>query len=93
MDLGGTRGIRRLEEVSNHPTYFGRRLEEPSISKALAKATKAAESSQESPPTCESMIKPPEVMKIHSDWCTPFMIYFRTWGLPEDKVDYQQLHH
>jgi hypothetical protein len=46
---------------------FLQELHEPSISKALAKATKAAESSQETPPPSESITKTPEVMQIHSD--------------------------
>jgi ribonuclease HI len=41
-------------------------LHEPSISKALAKATKAVKSSQETPPS-ESITESPEVMEIHSD--------------------------
>jgi hypothetical protein len=70
---------------------FLQELHESSISKALAKATKAAESSYETPPPSESITESPEVMKIHSDWHTPFMIYFRIGGLPEDKVDHEQL--
>jgi hypothetical protein len=42
-------------------------LHEPSISKALAKATKAAESSQETPPPNKSITELPKVMEIHSD--------------------------
>jgi hypothetical protein len=61
-------------------------LHEPSILKTLAKVTKAAELSQETQPPNESITESPEVMENHSDWRTPFMIYFRTWGLPEDKV-------
>jgi hypothetical protein len=60
-------------------------LHEPSITKALAKASKAVKSSQEIPPPIESISESPEVMEIHSDWRTPFMIYRRTWGLPQDK--------
>jgi hypothetical protein len=70
---------------------FLQELHELSISKDLAKATKAAESSQETPPPSESITESPEVMEIHSDWRTPFMIYFRIEGLPEDKVDPKQL--
>jgi shikimate 5-dehydrogenase len=62
-------------------------IHEPSISKALANATKVAESSQETPPPSESITESPIVMEIHSNWRTPFMIYFRTGGLPEDMVD------
>jgi ribonuclease HI len=46
---------------------FLQELHEPSISKALVKATKAIESSQETPPPSESINESPEVMKIHSD--------------------------
>jgi hypothetical protein len=56
---------------------FLQELHEPSISKALTKATKAAESSQETPPLSENITKSPDVMEIHSDWHTPFMIYLR----------------
>jgi hypothetical protein len=56
------------------PTWvFLQELHEPSISKALAKATKAAESSQETPPPSESITESPKVMEIHSDWHTPFL--------------------
>jgi hypothetical protein len=67
------------------PGIFMQELHEPSINKALAKANKAAESSQETTPPIESISESPEVMKIHSDWRTPFTIYLRTSGLPEDK--------
>jgi hypothetical protein len=67
-------------------------LHEPSISKALAKASKAAESSQETPPSVESIPESPEVMKIHSDWRILFMIYLRTGALPEDKYERERLH-
>jgi hypothetical protein len=46
-----------------------------------------AESSQETPPPSESITESPGVMKIHSDWCTPFMIYFWIGGLPENRVE------
>jgi hypothetical protein len=65
---------------------FLQELHEPTISKALAKATKVAESSQETPPPPDGIIESPKVMEIHSTWRTPFMIYHRTWGLLEDKV-------
>jgi hypothetical protein len=64
---------------------FLQELHELSISKALAKASKVTESSQEIPPLIESISESREVMKIHSDWCTPFMIYLRIGGLSEDK--------
>jgi hypothetical protein len=66
---------------------FLQELHEPSISKVLAKAIKVAESSQETLHPKESITESPEVMEIHSDWHTPFMIYLRTRGLPEDKID------
>jgi ribonuclease HI len=75
------------------PTWvFLQELYESSISKALAKATKAAESSQETPPPCESIIETPEIMEIHFDWRTPFMTFLSTGGLPEDMVDRKRLH-
>jgi hypothetical protein len=72
---------------------FLQELHEQSISKALAKDTKVAESSQETLPPNESITDSPEVMEIHSDWRTSFMIYLRTRGLPEDKVKHEQLCH
>jgi hypothetical protein len=70
------------------PTWaFLQELHEPSISKALAKATKAAESSQETLPPKNSIIESPEVMEIYSNWHTSFIIYLRTGGLPENKID------
>jgi hypothetical protein len=68
---------------------FLQELHESSISKALAKATKVAESSQETPPPCESITETPEVMEIHSDWRTPFMTFLRIVGLPKDKDDHE----
>jgi hypothetical protein len=64
---------------------------EPTISKALAKANKVAESSQETPPPLDGITESPEVMEIHSDWHNPFMIYLRTGGLPDDKVECERL--
>jgi hypothetical protein len=64
-----------------------------SMNQALAKASKAAESSQEIPPPTESISESPEVMELHLDWCTPFMIFLRTGGLPEDKDEHEWLHH
>jgi hypothetical protein len=67
------------------PKSFMQELHESSITKALAKASKAAESSQETTPSIESISKSTKVMEIHLDWRTPFIIYLRTMGLPEDK--------
>jgi hypothetical protein len=72
------------------PTWvFLQELHEPSISKALAKTTKAAKSSQETPPPCESITETPKVMEIHSNWGTLFMTYFRIGGLPEEKANHE----
>jgi hypothetical protein len=60
---------------------FLQELHEPSISKALAMATKAVESSQKTPPPNENITESLKVMEIHSDWRTPFMIYLKTGGL------------
>jgi hypothetical protein len=65
---------------------FLQKLHEPTISKALTKASKAAESSQDTPPQPSSITESPKVMEIHSNWRTPFMINFRIGGLPENKV-------
>jgi hypothetical protein len=53
--------------------------------KAVAKTSKAVESSQETSPLIDSISESPEVMEIHLDWRTPFMVYRRTGSLPEDK--------
>jgi ribonuclease HI len=71
---------------------FLQELHEPTISKALAKANKAVESSQEALPLNGSITESLKVMKIHSDWHTPFMVYLRTGGLLEDKVKCERLH-
>jgi hypothetical protein len=62
-------------------------LHEPSNAKALAKASTTAESSQEIPPPTESVSKSPEVIEIHSNWCTPFMIYLRTGACRKIKTN------
>jgi hypothetical protein len=46
---------------------FLQELLEPCIAKALAKANKVAESSQETLPLNEGITEAPEVMEIHSD--------------------------
>jgi hypothetical protein len=43
--------------------------------------------SLESPPPSESTTESLEVMEIHLDWRTVFMIYFMIGGMPEDKDD------
>jgi hypothetical protein len=68
-------------------------LHEPSITKALAKASKMEESPKETTPPVESILESPEVMEIHSDWHTPFMLYLRTRGLPEDKDELERMQH
>jgi hypothetical protein len=70
---------------------FLQELHEPIILKVLAKASKAAESSQQTPPPTNSISKSPEVIEIHLDWCTLFMIYLKTGGLPEDKDKHERL--
>jgi hypothetical protein len=75
------------------PEIFTQELHEPSITKALAKTSKAVKSSQETMSPVESISESPEVMEILSDWRTPFMIYLRTRGLPEDIDERKQLCH
>jgi hypothetical protein len=70
---------------------FLQELHEPTISKALTKANKVVESSQETPSPPDSIIESLEVMEIHSDWRTLFMIYLRIGGLLEDKVECERL--
>jgi hypothetical protein len=43
----------------------------------LSKANKAAESSYETTPPIEDKSESSDVMTVHSDWRTPFMIYLR----------------
>jgi hypothetical protein len=62
-------------------------LHEPSIAKALTKASNASESSKEAPPPTDSITESHKIIEIHSDWRTPLMIYLRTRGLPEHKAD------
>jgi hypothetical protein len=50
-----------------------------------------AESSWETPPPSDGITESLEVMKIHSDWRTPFMIYLRIGGLLEEKVECERL--
>jgi hypothetical protein len=66
------------------PGLFMQELHKPSITKALAKANKVAESSQDILPPTESISESPEVMKIHLDWHTLFMMYLMIGGLLED---------
>jgi hypothetical protein len=68
-------------------------VHEPSISKTLAKANMVAESSQETPPSIESISESPEVKEIHFDWRTLFIIDLRIGGLPEDKNEHEWMHH
>jgi hypothetical protein len=53
--------------------------------KVLAVSNRVVESSQATPPPSEGIIESSEVMKIHSDWRTPLMVYPRTGGLPEGR--------
>jgi hypothetical protein len=66
---------------------------EQSIAKALTKANKAAESSQETTPPAESTSEWPEVMEAHLDWHAPFMTHLKTRGLLDDKDENEQLCH
>jgi ribonuclease HI len=74
------------------PWVFMHELHELSITKVLAKASKAVESSQETSLSIEIISESSEVMEIHSDWHTPFMIYLRIGGLPEHKDERERLH-
>jgi hypothetical protein len=59
----------------------------------LVEAIKMAELSKETPPPTESISESPEVTEIHSDWRTPFMVYLRIGGLPEDKDKHERMCH
>jgi hypothetical protein len=43
-----------------------------------------AEASQETTSPAKSISESPEVMEVHIDWHTPFIIYLSIGGLPED---------
>jgi hypothetical protein len=60
--------------------------DESSISRALSKARKAAESIEGTTPPNDKEPESSDIMTLHLDWHTPFMIYLKTRGLPEDKV-------
>jgi hypothetical protein len=68
-----------------------RELHEPSISRALSKASKVAESFERTAPLNDDKPESPDIMIVHSDWRTPFMIYLKTGGLPEDKDERERL--
>jgi hypothetical protein len=68
-------------------------LHDPSITKALAKSSKAVESSQETALLIVSIPESPEVTEIYSNWRTPFMINLKIGGLPEDKDKHERLRH
>jgi hypothetical protein len=70
---------------------FMQELHEPSISRALSKANKAPDSSQETTPSIEDTSDSPDAMAVHSDWRTPFMIYLRTGGLTDNKDEHERL--
>jgi hypothetical protein len=57
-----------------------------SQAKALAKANKVVESTQVTPPLNKGITESPEVIEIHSNWHTPFVVYLRIGGLLDDKV-------
>jgi hypothetical protein len=65
--------------------------DESSISRALSKARKAAESIEGTTPPNDKEPESSDVMTLHLDWHTPFMIYLKTRGLPEDKAKYERL--
>jgi hypothetical protein len=58
-------------------------LHEPSKSKAFSKANKSAKSSEETTPLADD--------KPESSDVTPFMIYLKTGGLPNDKDEQERL--
>jgi hypothetical protein len=69
------------------PGVFMQEFHELSMTKALAKANKAAESSQETTLLIEGISESPEVMQIHLDWCTLFMIYLKTGACERTKTN------
>jgi hypothetical protein len=66
-------------------------LHEPSISKTLAKASKATESIDDSTTPADAKDDSSKVMLVDLDWHTPFMTYLKTGGLPEEKVERDRL--
>jgi hypothetical protein len=73
------------------PGSFMQELHEPSITKALAKASRTVESSQGTMSPVESISESPKDMKIYSDWHTSFMIRLKTGDLLEDKDERELL--
>jgi hypothetical protein len=59
--------------------------------KSFSKSFQGGQVIQETPPPIKSKTESPEVMEMYSNWHTPFMIYFRTGGLPEDNVEWERL--
>jgi hypothetical protein len=60
-------------------------LYEPSISRALSKASKAVESIEDATQPTDDKHVSSDVMTVYSDWRTSFMIYLKIGRLPEDK--------
>jgi hypothetical protein len=57
----------------------------------LYKASKATEFIDYTITPADDMPDSSNVMMVHSDWCTLFMIYLKTGGLPEDKDERERL--
>jgi hypothetical protein len=70
---------------------FLQELHDLTISKAFGKVNKATESSQKITPPPDSITESPEVMEIHSDWCTLFMVYLRIGGLARRQDQMQMI--
>jgi hypothetical protein len=68
-------------QVTVPPGVFSQELDEPSINRALSKASKAMESIEGTTLPNDDMPESSDVMTIHLDWHTPFMIYLKIGGL------------
>jgi hypothetical protein len=64
---------------------FMQELHEPSNSKALSKPSKTVESIEDATLPNGNKLKSSDVTMVHSNWCTLFMIYLKTYDIPKDK--------
>jgi hypothetical protein len=73
------------------PGVFMQELHEPSINKAISKSNKTVESIDGTAAPADDKSNSSDIMMVDSDWRTPFMIYLKTGGFPEDKDERERL--
>jgi hypothetical protein len=93
---GGNEVADELAKLRSNQTKVPQRVfmqehHEPSIVQAMSKASKVVESSQKTTSPVEDKYESPDVMTVHSNWCTPFMIYLKIGGLPDDKDERERV--